>query len=97
MDMNSVDRIEEYSTLKSEKYLTDLTVTDKDTDKKDSTEQGVVETNASLYQSLDVESGGQLEMTSLMASKESSWPTVGEVIFDQIYLTYKVNVAPVLR
>lgn len=35
MDMNSADRIEEYSQLTSEKYLTDLKITDEDDDDKD--------------------------------------------------------------
>lgn len=101
MNMNSVDRIEEYSTLPSEKYLTDLTPSESDED--DQVKKAGINDDNSIfpvsYQAMDIESGVEgVEMRSTSAAPTRGvWPSVGSVTFEHIYLSYKPNAAPVLR
>lgn len=109
MDMNSVDRIREYSSLPSENYGAALSIEGVDTlSHGQAATASVTATHAGSYQNDvagqfqgDVESG--VELTAQQQNRGDGgalpcpWPTAGEVVFKNIYMTYKTVDNAVLR
>lgn len=95
MDLNSAERIQEYSTIPSEKYMTEVC--------SDISFKDILAVSLSLLRRKKMSKQDLKQMSKTIVSGEQdkqklkNWPSKGNVVFDRLVLQYQSSPKPVLR
>ena len=95
MDLNSAERIQEYSAVAPEKYMTEVS--------SEISFRDILVVSLSLLQRKKISKQQMKQMAKTLVSSNDSdrrldrWPSKGNVVFDRLVLQYQSSPKPVLR